>query len=61
MWSENYVLLCPWWLGEIKDAPEFRSLQSMKREADGFDTLKKQIDQCGKTVRATTVYHETTH
>lgn len=61
VWSEYYVLLCPWCLGEISGAPQFRSLESIRKEADGFDTLKKQIDLWGKTVRTTTIYHETAH
>ncbi|KFH40781.1 Killer toxin subunits alpha/beta-like protein [Hapsidospora chrysogenum ATCC 11550] len=61
LWSEYYVLLCPWWLGDEQGAPEFRSLASLEDEAIGFETLQKQIDLWGKTVRATTIYHETAH
>ncbi|KAG6360417.1 hypothetical protein INS49_011477 [Diaporthe citri] len=61
LWSEYYVLLCPWWLGDIPDAPAFESLHAIKEEADGFPTLQKQIDRWGKVVRAATIYHETAH
>ncbi|POS69818.1 hypothetical protein DHEL01_v211789 [Diaporthe helianthi] len=61
LWSEYYVLLCPWWLGDIEGASKYQSLSATEEEADGFPTLQKQIDKWGKAVRATTIYHETAH
>ncbi|KAK4200586.1 killer toxin subunits alpha/beta-like protein [Triangularia verruculosa] len=60
VFSKYYTLLCPFWLGTIKGAPQFTSLKKLKGEADSFPTLQKQIDRWS-TVRALTIFHETTH
>jgi len=61
VWSEYHTLLCPFFLGKIADAPKFNSLKNTAKDGDSFPAVRATIDRWSNTVRAVTIFHETTH